>query len=206
MPESAGRMIVYPLGISGQRLIFSPCAVAHFQKYRQLRWWQREAGGQLFARFALPDITIEEVTGPRRGDWRTRFTYRPNRRAEQQEIAERHRRGLHFVGDWHTHPEAVPRPSPRDDHSMRELFTRSQHALNGLVLVIAGTDTAPLGLSVSVFDGRNRIDLRNGVVATTRTPHPPRHDSLLDRYDPKPSKYPPAELGALGFEPLKAAH
>ncbi|SEE66189.1 integrative and conjugative element protein, VC0181 family [Rhizobiales bacterium GAS188] len=165
-------MIVYPLGISGQRLIFCPSVVAHFQKYRQLRWWQREAGGQLFPRFALPDITVEEATGPHRGDWRTRFTYQPNRRAEQQEIAERHRRGLHFVGDWHTHPEAVPTPSARDMQSMGELFARSEHALNGFVLLIVGTDPAPRGLSVSLFDGTYCVILpaRRGALTEPEAP------------------------------------
>src|SRR6267378_3125357 len=105
-------MIVFPIDGSGQRLVFSPAVLEHFAKYRQLRSWQREAGGQIFARLTLPDIYIEEATGPRRSDCRTRTTYRPNRRAEQREIAGRHGQGLHFIGDWHTHPEALPVPSP----------------------------------------------------------------------------------------------
>jgi hypothetical protein len=78
--ESAGRMIVFPIGSSGQRLVFSSAVVDHFRNHRQLRWWHREAGGQLFARFALPDIVIEKATGPRCSDWRTRYSYRPNKR------------------------------------------------------------------------------------------------------------------------------
>jgi hypothetical protein len=73
-------MIVFPIGSSGQRLVFSSAVVDHFRNHRQLRWWHREAGGQLFARFALPDIVIEKATGPRRSDWRTRYSYRPNSR------------------------------------------------------------------------------------------------------------------------------
>ena len=84
--------------------------VDHFRNHRQLRWWHREAGGQLFARFALPDIVIEKATGPRRSDWRTRYSYRPNRRAEQREIRAHHAQGLHFVGDWHSHPSRFHDP------------------------------------------------------------------------------------------------
>ncbi len=84
MPEFGRRMIVYPIGRSGQRLIFASAVIEHFQKHRQVRWWHWEAGGQLFARFALPDIIVEEATGPRRSDWRTRHAYQPNRRSEQR--------------------------------------------------------------------------------------------------------------------------
>ena len=39
--------------------------------------WRTEAGGQLFARFELPDIIVEEATGPRLCDLRTRFFVSP---------------------------------------------------------------------------------------------------------------------------------
>ena len=82
-------MIAFPIDASGQRLVFSSAVLEHFAKYRQRRLRQREAGGQLFARLTLPDIIVEEATGPRLSDWRTRTTYRPNRRAEQRETALR---------------------------------------------------------------------------------------------------------------------
>jgi integrative and conjugative element protein (TIGR02256 family) len=152
-------MIVFSIGASGQRLIFSSAVLDHLAKYRQLRCWQRESGGQLFARLALPDIIVEEATGPRRSDWRTRTTYLPNRRAEQREIANSHAQGLHFVGDWHTHPEPIPVPSSQDTESMRDLVSRSKHALNGFVLTIVGNEAFPAGLSVWVFGGADGINL-----------------------------------------------
>jgi integrative and conjugative element protein (TIGR02256 family) len=152
-------MIVFPIATSGQRLFFSPAVLEHFERHQQLRWWQREAGGQLFVRLALPDILVEEATGPRPSDWRTRYTYRPNRRAEQREIASRYTRGLHFIGDWHTHPDAVPTPSARDIESMQELVTRSEHAFNGFVLAIVGTEQLPKGLCATLFDGVTALSL-----------------------------------------------
>ncbi|MEQ1864442.1 MAG: Mov34/MPN/PAD-1 family protein [Micropepsaceae bacterium] len=171
-------MIIVPNGVSGQRLVFSSAVLEHFDRYRQVRWWQREAGGQLFARIALPEITIEEATGPRRSDRRTRHSYEPNRTAEQKEIAGRHARGLHFVGDWHTHAEAVPTPSVRDTTSMRELVANSRHLLNGFVLVIVGTSAVPNGLFVSVVDtgGVHKLE-RTGGGPTVSHPKPdaPHH-------------------------------
>jgi integrative and conjugative element protein (TIGR02256 family) len=143
-------MIVYPIGGSGQRLIFSQKVVNHFTAYQQKRCWQREAGGQLFARFGGDEITIEEATGPRWNDGRTRYAYRPNRSAEQREIEERHVRGLHFVGDWHTHPEQIPTPSIQDIQSMSEMFVKSKHGLNGFVLAIVGSSGLPAGLFIAI--------------------------------------------------------
>jgi integrative and conjugative element protein (TIGR02256 family) len=159
LPDSFGRMIVYPIPSSTQRIVLPLAVVQRFHRYQQKRWWQKEAGGQLFARFDLPDIVVEEATGPRRSDWRTRYAYHPNRSAEQKEIAARHANGLHFVGDWHTHPETLPVPSRDDADSMKDLVVRSKHSLNGFLLVIVGRDVFPRGLSVSLFTPATRITL-----------------------------------------------
>lgn len=151
--------MIYPIGDSGQRIVFSEEVLAHFDKHRQTRWWHREAGGQLFARFDLPTITIVKATGPRRGDRRTRYSYRPDRRAEQREIAVHHARGLHFIGDWHTHPEDVAVPSWRDEESMREVFAQSVHGLNGFFLVIAGRLALPEGLAVWIYNETSQLKL-----------------------------------------------
>jgi integrative and conjugative element protein (TIGR02256 family) len=154
-------MIAYRIGTSGQHLIFPSHVLNRLAKQRQTRWWHRESGGQLFARFDLPDIIIDEATGPRRSDCRTRYSYRPNRRAEQREINLQHRAGLHFIGDWHTHPEPIPSPSLRDAESMHELFAQSKHVLNGFVLAIVGRENFPYGLSVWLYSGVHAIQLHH---------------------------------------------
>jgi integrative and conjugative element protein (TIGR02256 family) len=152
-------MIVYPVGSSSQVIVFTDRVLEHFERYQQRRCWHREAGGQLFARFAMPHIIVEEATGPRRGDRRSRYSYQPDRGAEQREIAERHAKGLYFIGDWHTHPEHAPTPSDRDIDSITDSVACSQHALNGFVLVIVGRDAIPAGLNVSVFSSQNGMRL-----------------------------------------------
>jgi proteasome lid subunit RPN8/RPN11 len=66
-----------------------------------------------------------------------------------------HSKGLHFIGDWHTHPEGIPRVSPSDLHSIRRAFEQSKHHLNGFVLLIAGTAAFPLGLFLSLYDSQS---------------------------------------------------
>ena len=149
-------MLEFAIGRSGQVLVLSQGVVRKFRLYRQMRWYQREAGGQLFARLSLPRIIVEEATGPRRTDRRTRTSYVPDREAEQREINCRHAVDLHFVGDWHTHPEAVPIPSGRDIASITESIRKSTHELNGFLLIIVGQAEPQESLYVSVHDRSGR--------------------------------------------------
>lgn len=142
-------ILEYPIGSSGQVLVLSEKVVRKFSRHRQKRWYQREAGGQLFARLSVSRIVVEEATGPRRTDRRTRTSYTPDRAAEQREIDTHHAAGLHYVGDWHTHPEKFPSPSGLDIASISESARKSTHGLNGFLLVIVGQAEPPGGLVVS---------------------------------------------------------
>jgi integrative and conjugative element protein (TIGR02256 family) len=143
-------MLNFRLGASGQSLTISDAAMQHFSSRRQRKIWNRESGGQLFAEIVGVDIVITTVTGPRRSDRRSRFSYRPNRRLEQIEIDRQFANGLHYVGDWHTHPEPYARPSGEDLKSMSECVQKSRHRLNSFVLIIVGTAEVPDGLHVSL--------------------------------------------------------
>lgn len=152
-------VIEYPIGGSGQVVVVTDGVLAHLLRHRQVGRRDPEAGGQLFARVEGERVVLVEATGPRPGDRRTRTSYIPDRAAEQAEIAARHAAGLHYVGDWHTHPDRQPRPSGRDLESMAECFAKSAHQLNGFVLVIVGLADPPAGLHVSVHDGAEHHDL-----------------------------------------------
>ena len=145
-------MIRYTVGASGQKLHFTDPVLRHFDRHRQIRFWHREAGGLLFTRFELPTILVEEATGPRQTDIRSRCSYSPDTEAEQLEIEERFSRGLYFIGCWHTHPEPVPTPSDFDVRNTSECVRLSRHALNGFVMAIVGQAEIPRSLYVSVCD------------------------------------------------------
>ncbi|MGD1210112.1 MAG: Mov34/MPN/PAD-1 family protein [Candidatus Acidiferrales bacterium] len=150
----------FEIGQSSQRLVLSRRVVKHFEKHKQKRPNSLEAGGQLFARLsALPEVIIEQATGPRSSDFRTRTVYIPDRSAEQPEIDYWHKKGLHYVGDWHTHPEVVPNPSGSDSESIRESFVNSKHSLYGFLLIIVGTDAFPSGLYVSLNNAESKLSL-----------------------------------------------
>lgn len=146
-----------PLGGSGELVIVTDAVLEHLQHYQQLRKRDTEAGGQLFGRIHDKTITIDEATGPRRSDLRFRYSYIPDRKAEQREIDDRFPSGLHFIGDWHTHPEPMPHPSGTDLNNMRECVKKSRRAVSGFLLFIVGTASLPSGLHASLHDGRDML-------------------------------------------------
>ena len=146
-----------PLGDSGELVILADTVLEHFRRHQQQRKRDTEAGGQLFGRIHEKTISIEEATGPRRTDVRSRYSYVPDRRAEQCEINERFPFALHFIGDWHTHPEPIPHPSRTDMDNMRECVKKSRRALSGFLLIIVGTAALPSGLHASLHDGSDML-------------------------------------------------
>jgi integrative and conjugative element protein (TIGR02256 family) len=117
-----------------------------FGNFQQTDSRKTEAGGQLFASFAEGRIDVLFATGPSKKAARGRYFFRPNRREEQEEIRAAFKEDLHFIGDWHTHPEPEPIPSSADIDKASQIFRRSKHELNGLLLVIVGTAKPPNGL------------------------------------------------------------
>lgn len=144
--------IHYPIGESGQVLTLEQNVLAHFAKWRQSDPKMPEAGGQLFGVVQGQSVELMRATGPRNSDRRGRFFFIADRFAERREIRTLHKSGLHYLGDWHTHPEAVPTPSGTDLSSMADLFVRSKHDLNAFLMVIVGTAEFPKGLHVSLHE------------------------------------------------------
>ena len=150
-PRACG-VIEYSIEGSGQTLILTHVVINYLKHHRQFGPHRREAGGQLFARFEGNTIRIERATGPRPSDRRRRMSFVPNRLAERREIKRLFKEGLHYVGDWHTHPESLPRPSQTDIDSFREMFRKSHHKLASFVIVISGKAAPPEGIFVGLCD------------------------------------------------------
>jgi integrative and conjugative element protein (TIGR02256 family) len=145
-------MISYLAAGGTQTVTFSDAVLEHFSLHRQLRPNDTEAGGQLFARLSGAEIEIVRATGPRVSDRRTRFSFWPHRWSERREIQTAYHEGLHYVGDWHTHPEGAPKPSSQDLKSIADVFRQSKHDLTGILMVIVGIQTPPSGLYVAIAD------------------------------------------------------
>ena len=110
----------------------------HLYQQRQVKKKQYEAGGQLFAKITPQIVVVVAATGPHRSDLRRRFLFIPYKKRLRKEIHDYFLKGLHYIGDWHTHPQKTPKPSRLDLMSMRECFIKSNHQLDHFVLVIVG--------------------------------------------------------------------
>jgi len=139
----------------GLKVEFADDALTTMVSFRQSGFFSREAGGQMFARLSQGHWKIEAATGPRRNDRRGRFHFWPDRMAEQEEINLFYKQGLEFVGDWHTHPEDVPRPSRSDIKSVENVVRESVHQLPGILMCIVGKKDPPQGIWLS-FHAYNR--------------------------------------------------
>lgn len=135
---------------SDARIIFAPAVLQHFDLHRQQGKQKTEVGGQLFAALSAMEMSVQRATGPGTLDKRGWSWFIPNRQSQNAEIKRLFRERLHFVGDWHTHPERVPSPSSIDLQSMAECFAQSRHQLTSFVMVIVGRAPFPDGLFVSL--------------------------------------------------------
>jgi len=115
-------------------------------RYRQIKASSSEAGGQLFASFDGDRMVILRATEPTAKSRRGRTFFWPSRQDEQKEIKALFAEGLHYVGDWHSHPELSPEPSSDDIDKILGIFGNSKHDLNCMVMLIVGTREAADGI------------------------------------------------------------
>lgn len=147
----------FVINIDGPTLIFTDIALAQMTNYCQ-NSGSKEAGGQLFGLLKGQNVLITEATPPSLKDRRNLFGFIPNRQREQEDIHNRYPNGLHFVGDWHTHPQGIPVPSNTDLASIRDCFEKSKHDLQYFVLAIIGTDPLPQGIYVSLVNSSDIVE------------------------------------------------
>lgn len=132
----------------GQTYIFSTSCLDVLWSKRQRTFLAKEIGGQLFARFEEGAIVVEVATVTSGRSRRARFGFLPDREAERRDIERLFKDGLHYVGDWHSHPEPCPSPSGTDLEKMRDIFNQSKHQLHAMLMVIVGQTKFPAGLFV----------------------------------------------------------
>lgn len=132
-----------------QKVILCSSVIDQVTLHRQICHNAPESGGQLFAHITPSEIVISCATGPYKEDRRSRFRLTLDRWRQRLDIARLFSQGLHFVGEWHTHPEEHPSPSELDLANMRECFVKSKHQLHSFLMMIVGTDTSEEGIWLS---------------------------------------------------------
>ncbi|WP_022668996.1 Mov34/MPN/PAD-1 family protein [Desulfospira joergensenii] len=149
----------FELSGKAQELIINENVISHFYRHRQIKFWHKEAGGQLFAKIEKKRVIVDLATGPHRKDLRSVFGFIPNKKRLISEINQLFNKGFHYVGDWHTHPQDIPKPSQLDINSMRSCFQESTHELEYFIMIIVGRNLTNDGLWISLLNDSELIDL-----------------------------------------------
>jgi integrative and conjugative element protein (TIGR02256 family) len=136
-----------------QALSITRRVLQHVGRHRQFTPWTTEAGGQLFGTINAAQVCVVEASGPYSSDERSRYRYRSNPAAAQRVIEDRRKRGLLYLGEWHTHAEDRPSASSLDDDAMRRLISSSQLNSDSLLMMIVGRARNAAGLAVWSVSG-----------------------------------------------------
>lgn len=143
--DSAGRL----------RVGFSQPALETFASHLQVRFWHSERGGVLLASsFGASDgfVEIMRVTPPHQDDRAGRHWLKINHTRVLQEINHAFEGGLHFVGYWHTHPQARPLLSSQDVVALTPALRGFGLDLQRILMVVVGGPRIAPRLDVCAVD------------------------------------------------------
>ncbi len=129
---------------NGSVFIIGTSAMTAMLGFRQQTRRATEAGGVLLGRHLLQaaHVVVDEVTIPMVGDRRWRTGFWRERPAHQGVIDERwveSRGTCQYLGEWHTHPEAVPHPSSVDRCDWLRRLAQDTYETISLFFIIVGT-------------------------------------------------------------------
>lgn len=127
------------------------------RRSERVRGRQDETGGVLFGHFDtyLKIVWIDEVSGPPPDSAQSPCGFvcgTAGVATMNTEKESRTRGSVSFVGMWHTHPGAMPWPSPTDYGAMAKLLTGDQFKGNRFLMMIIGADAANPIISGTVFE------------------------------------------------------
>lgn len=120
-------------------VLFTGKALSHMYSHAQRRFWQKEAGGEVFS--FEPDssgLIIDTARGPNPTDYRSRRAWNPDIHALYENRQSEFAQNKHAVGLWHTHPEESPSPSRLDQKTTKEYLESFQGERNFYLMVIIG--------------------------------------------------------------------
>jgi len=121
------------------RVLIPSTIVDQLNQFQQTGLQDLEAGGLLLGLRRGPHIEIVRITTPLRDDIRTRTSFH-RRDLGHFQLADRlwmdSQHTIGYVGEWHTHPEPLPRPSFVDTSEWRRVMRKEKRPT---IFLIIGT-------------------------------------------------------------------
>lgn len=90
---------------------------------------------------ASDDIILDRLTTPQTADRRSRYRFERDQASHQNLLNtewEKSGQKRTYIGEWHTHPEDVPSPSPLDLKSWLKAISNTAYHGPGLLFIIVG--------------------------------------------------------------------
>lgn len=120
---------------------------------------QNEAGGIILG-FVFEDgeVVISEVSQPNKFDKASRFGFVRDKKMAQQIVDRAFVESggkLIYLGEWHTHPETIPKPSRTDKRMIKNQYKKNIINENFLILLIQGIES----LYIAVYNGNQLIEI-----------------------------------------------
>lgn len=118
---------------------------------------QKEYCGVLLGREIIntSNIIIDKVTEPSEDDIQKRFYFFRDKKYHQKKIIEEWKKSdgtCNYLGEWHTHLEDVPNPSPTDIKEWKKALKKFKFDGNELFFIIIGIK------EIAIWEG-NKLDL-----------------------------------------------
>lgn len=146
----------------GSTLVIGDEVLSTMWGYVQHRSRDKEAGGLIIGQFLEGENTyiLDKVTRPMKGDTRSRFGFFRNQKTHQSVLDrewESSDRSRTYFGEWHTHPERTPTPSPTDISSWRSKLIHPQMVVPRLYFIIVGQSKTIIWFGECGFDAIEQV-------------------------------------------------
>lgn len=146
----------FPIPNSGQVLEIHPSALGVLETFAG---GDLESGGLLFGYFNLPRVILDVATKPVSTEKRGPNSFEIDSSNASKEIKKQFKANRHFLGEWHSHPQVQPMPSTKDLRTIKDLFVKSNHELNAVVMIIVGLSQTKPVLWVCLHNGEKTMPL-----------------------------------------------
>ncbi|MBD2869292.1 Mov34/MPN/PAD-1 family protein [Paenibacillus arenilitoris] len=127
--------------LNHRELILAQEVIETFDCYRQRFDHQHESGGILFGRVYADKVIIESVSVPSGEDKSGRYYFYRNVKKAQKLVNEKWDESsgeVIYLGEWHTHPELIPKPSLTDRRLLANMMRDTKMDIDFLLMVIVG--------------------------------------------------------------------
>ncbi|WP_345860574.1 Mov34/MPN/PAD-1 family protein [Shewanella algae] len=128
-------------------VVIKESAFSRMKSFTQSRLWDKEAAGVLIGERRAGNLVVCEVTEPGKGDKRSRHSVDrrgPHHQQAVDQAFERSNGTLQYLGEWHTHPEDYPTPSPKDYNS----WGKGLNFEDPMIVLIIGRKSTYVGKKV----------------------------------------------------------